>query len=179
MAADSGQNFDLGRFARLSARRSPLRSALTVGLIGVASFLIVAVSSFRLSPTELGTGGFDFVATSSQPIIADLNMDEGRTELLGDAEIPDAVKTYALRLKPGQDASCNNLYQSTQPQVIGVTDAFIERFDNRDRRFEWAGSLTDRDNPWRSLHTEHRTPVSYTHLRAPRDATLSRMPSSA
>ena len=151
MAVDAGQNFDLGRFARLSARRSPLRSALTVGLIGVASFLIVAVSSFRLSPTELGTGGFDFVATSSQPIIADLNTDEGRAELLGEAEIPDGVKTYSLRLKPGQDASCNNLYQSTQPQVIGVPDAFIERFDDRSQRFEWAGDSTDSDNPWRSL----------------------------
>lgn len=166
MAVGTGQSFDLGRFARLSARRSPLRSALTVGLIGVASFLIVAVSSFRLSPTELGTGGFDFVATSSQPIIADLNTDEGRAELLGDTEIADAVKTYSLRLKPGQDASCNNLYQSTQPQVIGVPDAFIERFDNRDQRFEWAGSVTDKENPWRSLlaknrkpNTENRSPI--------------------
>jgi ABC-type antimicrobial peptide transport system permease subunit len=158
MAVDAGQSFDLGRFARLSARRSPLRSALTVGLIAVASFLIVAVSSFRLSPTELGTGGFDFVATSSQPIIADLNTDEGRSELLGDAEIPDAVKTYSLRLKPGQDASCNNLYQSTQPQVFGLPDSFIERFDQRDQRFEWAGSLTDNDNPWRSLLAENRKP---------------------
>ena len=153
MTVDSGQSFDLGRFARLSARRSPLRSALTVGLVGVASFLIVAVSSFRLSPTELGTGGFDFVATSSQPIIADLNTDEGRAELLGDVEIPEAVKTYSLRLKPGQDASCNNLYQSTQPQVIGVPDAFIKRFDDRGQRFEWAGVLGSGDSPnsWRSL----------------------------
>ena len=153
MTVDSGQSFDLGRFARLSARRSPLRSALTVGLVGVASFLIVAVSSFRLSPTELGTGGFDFVATSSQPIIANLNTDEGRAELLGDVEIPEAVKTYSLRLKPGQDASCNNLYQSTQPQVIGVPDAFIKRFDDRGQRFEWAGVLGSGDSPnsWRSL----------------------------
>ena len=153
MAEDSGQSFGLGRFARLSARRSPLRSALTVGLIGVASFLIVAVSSFRLSPTELGTGGFDFVATSSQPIIANLNTDEGRAEILGDVEIPEAVRTYSLRLKPGQDASCNNLYQSTQPQVIGVPDAFIKRFDDRGQRFEWAGAIGSGDSPnsWRSL----------------------------
>ncbi len=158
MAADVNRSFDLGRFARLSARRSPLRSALTIGLIAVASFLIVAVSSFRLSPTELGTGGFDFVATSSQPIIADFNTEEGRSELLGDAKIPDNVKTYSLRLKPGQDASCNNLYQSTQPQVIGVSDAFIARFNKRDQRFEWAGATTGNDNPWRSLRAEHRTP---------------------
>jgi len=46
-----------------------------------------------------------------------------------------------------------------------VTDSFIERFDNRDQRFEWAGSLTDSDNPWRSLHTEHRKPN--TENRAP------------
>ncbi len=162
LAVDQGAHFDTARIARLNARRSPLRSVLTVGLIGVASFLIVAVSSFRLSPTELGTGGFDFVATSSQPVIADLNTQEGQIELLGDAKIPDTMQTYALRLKPGQDASCNNLYQSTQPQVIGVSDALIERFDDRAQRFEWAGSSagnsTTVNNPWRLLGEKPTAP---------------------
>ena len=157
-----GQKFNLGRLAQLSAQRRPLRSALTVGLIGVASFLIVAVSSFRLSPTELGTGGFDYVATSSQPIVADLNTDAGRTELLGDQQISGVLRTYALRLKPGQDASCNNLYQSTQPQVLGIPDDFIERFDDPTHQFEWAGSLAEdeaaRGNPWRLLGAGNEIP---------------------
>ena len=146
---------DLSGLAKQSAKRSPLRSALTVGLIGVASFLIVAVSSFRLSPTQRGTAGFDYVATTSQPLIEDLNTAKGRSELLGDVQLPDSVKTWALRLKPGQDASCNNLYQSTQPQVLGVPQTLMTRLDDRENRFEWAGTLAGlnvgEENPWRQL----------------------------
>jgi ABC-type antimicrobial peptide transport system permease subunit len=86
---------------------------------------------------------------------------------LGDAEIPESVETYSLRLKPGQDASCNNLYQSTQPQVIGVSDVFIERFDDRDQRFEWAGSMTGDENPWRSLLGENGKPKTEDHPTIP------------
>ena len=146
---------DLAGLAKESAKRSPLRSALTVGLIGVASFLIVAVSSFRLSPTQRGTAGFDYIASTSQPLIEDLNTAKGRSKLLGDVKIPDSVRTWPLRLKPGQDASCNNLYQSTQPQVLGVPQSLITRLDDRENRFEWAGTFSEINvgvqNPWRQL----------------------------
>ena len=45
--------------AARNVARNPGRSTLTVGLMAVASFLIVAMSSFRLAPTAAGTGGFD------------------------------------------------------------------------------------------------------------------------
>ena len=73
---------DLHQLSLLSLRRNPLRSTLTIGLVAVASFLIVAVSSFRLTPTEEGTAGFDYVAQSSQPIFADLNSTDGQEEML-------------------------------------------------------------------------------------------------
>lgn len=145
-----------GKLALLNLRRNPLRSVLTLGLIAVASFLIVAVSSFRLTPTEKGTGGFDLVATSSQPLIADLNTVAGQSQLLGDARLAPTVRTFALRLKSGQDASCNNLYQATQPQVLGVGEDFVARFDNNQSgEFAWAATTATSDaeqqNPWRML----------------------------
>ena len=151
-------SLDLKKLALMAARRNPLRSVLTISLVGVASFLIIAVSSFRLSPTDRGTGGFDYMAVSSRPVFADLNTEQGQSELLGDARLGPEVKTYALRLKPGQDASCNNLYQATQPRVIGVPNDFAQHFDDGVNQFEWAGSLssgqTENDaqkNPWRRL----------------------------
>lgn len=149
-----GKAIDLRKLALISARRHPLRSVLTIGLVSVASFLIVAVSSFRLTPSELGTGGFEFVATSSRPLFADLNTENGQSELLGDLRLDPAVKTIAMRLKAGQDASCNNLYQATQPRVVGVPDELADHFDDPTNRFQWAGvnmSGMEHNNPWRLL----------------------------
>ena len=79
----SAVKLSLSRMALLSAKRNPLRSTLTIGLVAVASFLIAAVSAFRLTPSEAGTSGFDWVATSSQPVFEDLQTVKGQTEALG------------------------------------------------------------------------------------------------
>ncbi len=147
-------SLNLRELALIAARRNPLRSALTIGLVSVASFLIIAVSAFRLTPSAAGTGGFEYVATSSSPVFADLNTATGQSELLGDERLDAQVKTFAMRLKPGQDASCNNLYQATEPRVLGVSDTLLTHFDNNSNRFHWAGttpSETNSDNPWRLL----------------------------
>ena len=141
--------------ANRAARRNPLRSALTTGLVAVASFLIVAVSSFRLSPNEAGTAGFDWIATSSQPIIDPV-------QLSSDAEGSAAAQVFSFRYRDGEDASCNNLYQSTQPRVLGVSHEFIHSFDpqgeNQQTPFGWGGTLAaseaERANPWRLLDAE-------------------------
>ena len=62
------------------------------------------------------------------------------------------VSFIGARLRPGDDASCLNLYQPKQPRVIGVPDRLIE-----DNRFTFASSIADSDelkaNPWRLLKT--------------------------
>ncbi len=147
---------DLQQLAVMSLRRNPLRSTLTIGLVAVASFLIAAVSSFRLTPTEQGTAGYDYVAQSSQPIFADLNTEEGQAELLGDDRLPDSTRVIGFRFKPGEDASCNNLYQSSQPRVLGVPELFIASFDADASKFAWGGSIaesrTESANPWTLLN---------------------------
>ena len=71
----------LVRLAALNTARHPGRSTLTIGLVATATFLIAAVSAFRLDTGEEGTGGFTLLATSDQPIHYDLNTPAGRTEL--------------------------------------------------------------------------------------------------
>ena len=142
----------LSRMALLSAKRNPLRSTLTIGLVAVASFLIAAVSAFRLTPNEAGTSGFDWVATSSQPVFEDLQTVAGQTEALGkDHLLPSEASVFSFRYQPGEDASCNNLYQSTQPRVLGVPADFFERQSDAKTHFEWAGSLSETDDPWEPL----------------------------
>ncbi|MEQ1903221.1 MAG: ABC transporter permease [Pirellulaceae bacterium] len=146
----------IGRMSLENLRRNPVRSILIVGLVSVATFLIVAISSFRLQPTERSTGGAAWIARSSVPILKDLNSAEGQRDLLADKTLPPGSEVFSLRLKPGQDASCNNLYQSTQPRVLGIPQAWIDRFDSESQvNFLWSGQKVENDaerqNPWRML----------------------------
>jgi putative ABC transport system permease protein len=145
--------FSLMRLSALNTARNPGRSTLTIGLVAAASFLIVAVSAFRLDTGEAGTGGFQFVATSDQPIDYDLNTTEGRRELGLSDEANKQLenwRAYSLRVAAGEDASCLNLYQPTQPRVLGIPKAFVER-----RGFAWSATAAGfADKPWKALDAE-------------------------
>lgn len=151
----------LGRLALRSAARNPSRSLLTLALVASAGFLIVALSAFRLDPSKSGSGGFQYVAQSAQPVLVDLNDPADREELLADdAALITGGTVLSLRLQPGDDASCRNLYQSTQPRVLGVPPAMVDYYDDPQHTpFEWSTSAAafeeDRKNPWRLLAGEH------------------------
>lgn len=156
-AAISGR-FPLLKLAARSAARNPGRSTLTIGLIATASFLIVAMSAFQLEPTETGTGGFELVAESSQPIFEDLNAEVDWQTMTGPptGQLP-AVRVYSFRVRPGDDASCGNLYRSNQPRILGVPQDFVSAFDSPRRaarfRFSKSAAHTAREqaNPWHIL----------------------------
>jgi hypothetical protein len=95
--------------------------------MATASFLIVAITAFRLQPSDEGTGGFDLVAETAQPLYEDLADPDVQRGLLGnDAELVSSATIVSLRVRSGQDASCNNLYQATEPTVLGVPDQAAE-----------------------------------------------------
>lgn len=156
-ARRSATRLSLTRLAVGAAQRNPGRSTLTIGLMASACFLIVAMSSFRLDPTRSGAGGFDLVATTSEPVFADLNTKAGREDLFGErAEALENATILGMRFRPGDDASCNNLYQATQPRIVGVTPAFVKHFDQPDTTpFKFAASAAKDDaqqqNPWHLL----------------------------
>ncbi|MDA1050352.1 MAG: FtsX-like permease family protein [Planctomycetota bacterium] len=156
----------LTKLALRNAGRNPGRSVTTIGLMATASFLIVGLSSFRLAPSTAGAGGFDLVAQSSESVFVDLNSDEGRESILADKkDVLDGGLVFGSRFKPGDDASCNNLYRSTQPRVVGLTDSFVKHFDlDSVTKFRWmkteARSDTDKSNPWHLLAaTDDSIPV--------------------
>jgi ABC-type antimicrobial peptide transport system permease subunit len=147
----------LAKLAWRNAARNPSRSAITISLMATASFLIVAMSSFRMQPTSAGTGGFDLLAQSALPVFADLNSTEGRKEALIDrADVLSGARAFGLRLRDGDDASCNNLYRSQQPRILGVTPDFVSYFDGHTpARFRWSSAdpqtAEEKSNPWRML----------------------------
>lgn len=115
--------------ATRNARRSPSRSIMSVGLAAVASFLIVALSAFRLAPSDQGTGGYDLFATADKAVLYDLDTSSGREKLGfddGDESLLASVDVRSCRVSDGEDASCLNLYQTTQPRVVGVPDDLAE-----------------------------------------------------
>ena len=114
-------NYSLATLAWRSIGRNPLRSTLSIGLMAVACFLIVSMSVFQMRPTAAGVGGFDLIGQTAVPLYRDLGDPAVRSDLLGrDGEAAATAKIFGLRWRPGQDASCNNLYQASQPQVLGV-----------------------------------------------------------
>jgi hypothetical protein len=148
--------FSLGKLSALNTARNPGRSTLTIGLVAAASFLIIAVSAFRLNTGEGGTGGFQYIGTSDLSVHYDLNTAEGRREL-GFADAANKQlenwQVFALRVADGENASCLNLYQPEQPRVLGVPRSFVDRGG-----FAWSAMEAGfAEHPWTALDAKLRT----------------------
>ncbi len=153
----------LAGVARLGLRYATWRrgrSVLAVALIGAAVFLIVSIEAFRkddsagMRDRRSGTGGFALVAQTMLPTFHDPSTPEGRDALNLQADQSGsagaAYAIYRLRLRPGDDASCLNLYRPQRPRVVGVPRTLADQ-----NRFRFARSLAateeERANPWRLL----------------------------
>jgi len=129
-----------------NASYRPGRSVLVIALISSAVFLVVALDAFRRPPVAAsdprsGTGGFPLAAESELPIFWDLNTPAGRDNLNLSA-VKDA-KFYAFRLRPGEDASCLNLYEPRTPRILGASRPFVDL-----NRFSFTETIAKAENPW-------------------------------
>ncbi len=138
------------------------RSVLCIALIASATFIIVAVEAFRreaagnLTSTRSGTGGYPLLAESLFPLHYDLNTPKGKEALNlglpGDSAL-ESVTFARFRLRPGDDASCLNLYQPGNPRILAPTADFVKR-----GRFAFQASLAssagEKENPWLLLNKE-------------------------
>ena len=135
-----------------SATYRPGRSILCIALIASATFLIVSLDAFRREGASTGTGGFPLMAESVLPLIHDPNTAIGRDAL----NIPplEGVKFVPFRLRPGDDASCLNLYQPRNPRILAPPAAFL-----RSAQFQFQDSVARTANPWLLLESEPADPV--------------------
>ena len=138
------------------------RSILCIALIASAAFIIVAVDAFRRGTDDTatdrksGSGGFPLLAETLLPIYHDPNTDEGKEALTLSSQKdfnPADVKFAPFRVRPGDDASCLNLYQPRNPRVLAPSDDFL-----KSSRFRFQDSLAEKDeekeNPWLLLDNE-------------------------
>lgn len=137
-------------------RRNPLRSTLAVSMIAFASFLVLAISLFQAQPSESAVGGFEWVGQTSLPIARDLQNAKYQQDVLGaEASALQGSTIMSLRVKPGDDASCSNLYQASQPRVLGVPREMgdHDRQQEAKSRFPWAktATLASGESPWSLL----------------------------
>jgi ABC-type lipoprotein release transport system permease subunit len=140
------------RLGLRSAAHRPARSVLCIALIAFATFVIFALEAFRrddpatLVDRHSGSGGYALLLESLLPIVHDLNSPAGRDAMNLPADL-GAVRFDRFRVRPGDDASCLNLYQPKNPRVLGVTSTFASA-----GRFAFHSSLAvsaeERANPW-------------------------------
>lgn len=74
------------------------------------------------------------------------------------------LDVFGFRFHDGEHASCNNPFQAGQPQVLGVSQAFVDRFEPSEQKaFAWvahtASEPAARNNPWRLLQKEPSSDV--------------------
>ncbi|MFZ0063107.1 MAG: ABC transporter permease, partial [Pyrinomonadaceae bacterium] len=146
----------LSRLGFRNASSRPGRSVLCIALIASAAFIIVAVDAFRhregatTLERKSGSGGFSLLAESLVPLVHDPGTDAGleALNLTHDASSPLAGVTFErFRVRPGDDASCLNLYQPANPKIIAPRASFLQS-----NRFAFASSIEasaeEQNNPW-------------------------------
>lgn len=130
----------------------PGRSVLSIAVIASATFILIAVDAFQRDgqPTDggrrSGVGGYSLIVDTLLPVVSDPNTIEGRNALSLSA-LDAAVTIEPFRLRPGDDASCLNLYEPTSPRILAARDGFLDA-----GRFVFSDSLAasdaERANPW-------------------------------
>ena len=148
----ASRSLDIRRLGLRNATERPGRSVLAVAVIASATFILISVDAFRrgdIDPTDrhTGTGGYPVLVDLMLPLVHDPNSPDGR-QVLG--MTASGVTAEPFRLLPGEDASCLNLYEPTNPRILGANRRFLDS-----GRFAFQGSLAatdpDRANPWRLL----------------------------
>ncbi|HEU4689636.1 MAG TPA: ABC transporter permease [Vicinamibacterales bacterium] len=142
----------VSRLGMRTATYRPGRSVLSIAVIAAATFILISVEAFRrgdqlsdTGPTS-GVGGYDLLMETVLPVVQDPNTETAR-EALNLVDLDPSVTFEPMRLLPGDDASCLNLYEPRSPRIVAARRSFLQ-----EGRFGFQGSLSETDeegrNPW-------------------------------
>lgn len=152
------KNLTFGRLIMMNAGRNISRSIAVVSLLALGTFTIIITGANRTTfsgtenKRESGTGGFKLWVENTVPILQNLNTSDGKNQYgLEDENILDDVRFVQFHNLAGDDASCLNLNQVQQPQILGVNP---DLFDSL-KAFSFAKLLNDSDNPWMQLNNNY------------------------
>ena len=142
------------RLGLRNASDRPGRSVLAIAVIASAAFIVISVGAFRhegpsATDRHSGVGGYSLIVDLLLPMAVDPGSPRGR-ETLG-LQQHVAANIEPFRVLPGDDTSCLNLYEPTNPRVLGASRQFIAS-----GRFAFERSLASSDaeraNPWLLLN---------------------------
>jgi ABC-type antimicrobial peptide transport system permease subunit len=143
------------QLSQFNLKRNKLRSLAVVILLALGTFTIIVTGANRKtfndseSIRSSGTGGFLFWGESSIPVLNNLNSEEGREKQGLEAQtVLDSCLFVQFQSKAGDDASCLNLNQVQQPQVLGVDAHLLDSLE----AFSFATQLQEQPHPWLQLN---------------------------
>jgi ABC-type lipoprotein release transport system permease subunit len=133
--------------------RNPSRSFTILTLLALGSFVIVVTAAnqkdLTIDPSDAsgGTGGFEFIAETTIPVLTNLNMTETQNNL----GLPDNVNYVQFLTAYDDDASCHNLNRVANPRLLATEPYLLSG------RFSFAADqlLSNTDHPWLSLDDEY------------------------
>lgn len=136
----------VSRLGFRNAMYRPARSVLSIATIASATFILISVDSFRkdenvdTSNRKSGSGGYSLLVDSVLPIV-------------NNPAAPEGATIEPFRVRPGDDASCLNLYEPRNPRILAPQDGFLSA-----GRFTFQSSLAttdeERANPWLLLRQQ-------------------------
>jgi ABC-type lipoprotein release transport system permease subunit len=125
-------NFSIGHLIRLNRSQNLNRSMTVTILFALGTFLVVSTGANRQdllsdsSDKNSGTGGFQYFAETSVPVLFSLNDKE---RLLKEG-IKSQFTAVQFSKMDGDDASCLNLNRVSNPAILGADPMLLkERFN--------------------------------------------------
>ena len=92
--------------------------------IGIYLVVIVSANQHGIDKNyqniKSGTGGYTLFFTTKIPVKKNLNQQDIRNEYGLELAHYGKIQFIPMRVKEGDDASCLNLNQVNQPQIIGI-----------------------------------------------------------
>lgn len=142
----TGTNMDAKALGWKNLNRNPARSFTIFALLALGSFVIVVTALNKKNVVDTsadpknGTGGFEYVAETTVPLLRDLNDSLIRSEY----GLPDSVHFVQFHAAYDDQASCLNLNRVANPRILATDPTQLTG------RFTFAETLKHA-NDWASL----------------------------
>lgn len=148
----TGNAMDAKALGWKNLSRNPARSFTIFALLALGSFVIVVTALNKKNVVDNsadfsnGTGGFEFLAETTVPVLRDLNDPLMRDEY----SLPDSVQFVQFHAVYDDQASCLNLNRIANPRILATDPAML------DGRFSFAEKIESLDaaKPWLGLNQE-------------------------
>ena len=107
---------NMSRLGLRNASYRPTRTVVAMATIASAVFILIAVDAFRKDASSEETGRYSLLIETLAPIVQ--NPDTLVAGIKG-------LHFEPFRVRPGDDASCLNLYEPKNPRILAPRDSFI------------------------------------------------------